>query len=109
MPCVQIETDLWAVMRYRLEQPAAIIMRVTDRQQISKYLLMTWHPETSRRRLIAMYDTLDAANAAVKWESDGAKTGRERHSWGGRTGYTPQQYRDGAPYVPVDQDGRATE
>ncbi|MBP1325680.1 hypothetical protein JOF28_000912 [Leucobacter exalbidus] len=100
-PCVQIETDLWAVMRYKLEQPAAMIQCVTDRQQITKFLLMTWNPNPSQRRLIAMYDSLDAANAAVKWESAGVKTGRENHRWGGQTGHVPQSYRDGAPDVPT--------
>lgn len=108
-PCVQIETDLWAVMRYNLEQPAAMIVRISDQNQIAKFLLMTWHPDPSRRRLISMHDSLEEANTQVKWETTGAQTGRENHHWGGRPGYIPQAYRDGAPRVPVDKDGRAIE
>lgn len=78
-----------------------MIMRVTDRQQISKFLLLIWNPEPSQRRLLSMYDTLEDANEAVKWDPAGLKTGRESHQWGARTGYTPQAYRRGAPDVPT--------
>lgn len=85
-PYVQIDTDLWAVMRESKEQPRAMILRIADRQQIEKYLLLTWHPEPHRRRLIAIYDTLQEANHAVRWDISKHRTGRENHKWGGDHG-----------------------
>ena len=96
-PPIRIERDLWAVMRYRPDQPAAMIYRITDRQQISQYLVMTWHPDPSQRRLDAMYDSLEAADASVKWESTGIRTGRE--GFGPTNTYVPEATIDGAPYV----------
>lgn len=85
-PYIQIETDLWAVMREPKDRPRAMIMRVTDWQQIEKYLVLTWHPEPHRRRLVSMHDTFEKANTAVRWDVSTRKTGRENHHWGGEPG-----------------------
>lgn len=82
MPYVQIETDVWAIMRNSKEVPAAMIYRIADRVQVARFLVMTWHAEPHRRRLIAMYDTLEDANFSIKWDNSGHVTGRENHATG---------------------------
>lgn len=91
MPYVQIEADVWACMRNSREVPAAMIYRITDQNQVAKYLVMTWHPEPHRRRLVAMYDTLVDANFSVKWDSSGHRTGREGHGTGAVSEYWRQK------------------
>ncbi|UOQ57258.1 hypothetical protein MUN78_16635 [Leucobacter allii] len=78
MPYIQIETDLWAVMRDPEEHPVAMIQCIMDRQQLAKFLVLTWHPEPHRRRLVAMYDSLEEANRSVRWPTN-HQTGRENH------------------------------
>lgn len=82
MPYVQIETDVWAVMRNSTEVLAAMIYRISDRIQVAKHLVMTWHAEPHHRRMIAIYDTLEEANFSVKLDMCGIKTGRENHATG---------------------------
>lgn len=100
-PPVRIELDVWAVMRYRPDQPAAIIQRITDQRQVAQFLVLTWHPEPYRRRLIAMFDTLEQADRSVLWESTGVRTGREQHRPSEGLAYVPQSIVDGAPLVEV--------
>ncbi|WP_449277982.1 hypothetical protein [Leucobacter sp. GX24907] len=104
MPYIMIEQDLWAVLRYRRDQPAAMIRRITDRNEIAKYLVLTWHPDPHRWRLIAMYDSIEEANGSVLWESSGIRTGRESHRPPTKQGYIPQETIDGAPHVPLDTE-----
>lgn len=65
-----------------------MIYRISDRIQIAEYLVMTWNAEPHRRRMIAMYDTLEDANFSVKWDNSGHVTGRENHGTG-----SPLEYR----------------
>ncbi|MBO2989718.1 hypothetical protein [Leucobacter tardus] len=61
---MQIETDVWAVMRNSPDVPAAMIYRISDRIQVAKYLVMTWHAEPHRQRMIAMCDSLEHVNVS---------------------------------------------
>ncbi|UBH06490.1 hypothetical protein K8P10_002001 [Leucobacter sp. Psy1] len=101
MPYVQIETDVWAIMRNSTEVPAAMIYRISDRIQVAKYLVMTWNAEPHRRRMIAMYDTLEDANFSVKWDNSGHVTGRENHATGAyyehRRNLEAQREQQGGP------------
>lgn len=68
MPYVQIEANLWAVMRYPKTHPVAMIVGLANRDNVPIYFVQTWHPEPSRRRVISQHDTLEEANASVLWD-----------------------------------------
>ncbi|GAA1323214.1 hypothetical protein ACFSWE_15600 [Leucobacter albus] len=68
MPYVQIDTNLWAVMRYPRDHPVAMILGVANRDNVPLFFVQQWHPEPSKRRVISQHDTLEAANASVLWD-----------------------------------------
>ncbi|MFF8817825.1 hypothetical protein ACF07D_07500 [Leucobacter sp. NPDC015123] len=68
MPYVQIDTNLWAVMRYPKDRPVAMIVGLANRDNVPLFFVQAWHPEPSRRRVISQHDTLEEANASVLWD-----------------------------------------
>lgn len=66
-PYIQIDTNLWAVMREPVDRPVAMILGMANRENVPLYFVLTWHPIPDRRRVIGQYDTLEAANASVLW------------------------------------------
>lgn len=68
MPYVQIDTDLWAVLRESKEHPAAVISRITAVNGEPRFFLMTWHPNPAQRQMISMHETLAEANREVRWQ-----------------------------------------
>ncbi len=68
MPYVQIEANLWAVMRYPKTHPVAMILGVANRDNVPLYFVQTWHPEPSRRRVISQHDSVEEANGSVLWD-----------------------------------------
>ena len=69
MPYVQVDTNLWAVMRYPKDRPVAMIQGLANRDNVPLFFVMTWHPEPSRRRVVSQHDTLEAANSSVLWDT----------------------------------------
>lgn len=67
MPYVQVDTNLWAVMRYPKTHPVAMIVGLANRDNVPLFFVQTWHPEPSRRRVISQHDTVEEANASVLW------------------------------------------
>lgn len=67
-PCIQIDTNLWAVMRGSDQHPEAMILGLTDTQDRLIYFVQTWHPTPEQRRVISEHDTLDDANRSVRWK-----------------------------------------
>lgn len=82
MPYVQIDTNLWAVMRESPVRPVAMIQGLANRENVPLFFVLTWHPEPSRRRVLSQHDSLAAANGSVLWDTSQHKTGRE-HAVGG--------------------------
>ena len=70
MPYVQIDANLWAVMRYPKDRPVAMIQGVANQDNVPLFFVTTWHPESSRRRVISQHDTLAEANESVLWDLD---------------------------------------
>ncbi|MFF8817285.1 hypothetical protein ACF07D_04705 [Leucobacter sp. NPDC015123] len=68
MPYVQIDSNLWAVMRYPKDRPVAMIVGLANRDNVPLFFVQQWHPEPSKRRVISQHDTLEAANASVLWD-----------------------------------------
>ena len=68
MPYVQIDTNLWAVMRYPKDRPVAMIIGLASRDNVPLFFVQQWHPEPSKRRVISQHDTLEEANASVLWD-----------------------------------------
>lgn len=68
MPYVQIEANLWAVMRYPKTHPVAMIVGLANRDNVPLYFVQTWHPEPSRRRVISQHDSVEEANGSVLWD-----------------------------------------
>lgn len=66
-PYIQIDTNLWAVMREPADRPVAMILGMANRDNVPLFFVMTWHPIPDRRRVIGQYDSLEAANASVLW------------------------------------------
>lgn len=64
-PVIQIETDTWIVMREVLSSPKGIIHRVTDVSGAERFLLMRWTAAPADRRLVGIYETIEAAAQAV--------------------------------------------
>ena len=67
MPYIQVDADLWIVMREDKTRPRAVIERVQWHDGSEQYMLKTWHPEPGQRRLVRIHDTLEDANRSVKW------------------------------------------
>lgn len=72
--CIQVDTETWIVMREYPQQPKAIIHRITDTGGEARYMLMTWHAERSRRRMVGIHPELQVAIDAVPWPSTKANT-----------------------------------
>src|SRR5690606_38639264 len=68
MPYIQIDTNTWAVMRYPKDRPVAIILMLSNRDNVPQYFVQTWHPDPGKRRVIGQYDTLQQANESVLWD-----------------------------------------
>ena len=66
-PYIQIDTNLWAVMREPADRPVAMILGMANRDNVPLFFVLTWHPIPDRRRVIGQYDTLAAANESVLW------------------------------------------
>ncbi|WP_461640864.1 hypothetical protein [Leucobacter sp. BZR 635] len=69
MPYVQVDTNLWAVMRYPKDRPVAMIQGLANRDNVPLFFVMTWHPEPSKRRVVSQHDTLAEANGSVLWDT----------------------------------------
>lgn len=71
-PFIQIDTDTWIVMRNHVTHPVAVIEHIPSVEGISKYLVRRWDPVPSRRPLVSIHDTLEAANDSVPWDNSAA-------------------------------------
>lgn len=82
-PYIQIDTNLWAVMRESRDRPVAMILGLANRDSVPLFFVTTWHPVPDRRRVISQHDTLEQANASVLWDTSLHATGREHAVDGG--------------------------
>ena len=62
---IQADTHTWLVLREFPQHPKAIIHLMTDTTGDDRYILMTWHPEVARRRMVGIHPSLEQAEAAV--------------------------------------------
>lgn len=69
MPHIQIETGQWVVMRNDKWRPKAVIRRVGWHDGSEQFMLMTWHSTPAERKLVGIYESLEAANRAVPWRN----------------------------------------
>lgn len=67
MPYIQVDSDLWAIMREDETRPRAMIKRITAYDGVEQYFLMTWHPDPTQRKLVRIHTSLEEANRSVKW------------------------------------------
>lgn len=90
MPYVQIETNLWAVMRYPKTHPVAMIIGMANRDNVPLFFVQHWHPEPSKRRVISQHDTLEQANESVLWDLEKVQAA-SRSNAGAPNGKRPQE------------------
>ncbi|MBC9926009.1 MULTISPECIES: hypothetical protein [unclassified Leucobacter] len=62
---IQVDADTWVIMRESAHQPKAIVQRVTSTAGEARFLLMTWHPIATERRMVAIHPDLRTADRAV--------------------------------------------
>lgn len=72
--CIQIDTDSWIVMRELPQHPKAIIHRITDTTGEARFVLLTWHAEPSKRRMVGIHRNLREATRAVPWPDANGRT-----------------------------------
>lgn len=77
MPYIQVDMNLWAVMRYPVDHPVAMILGLVGQNGKPQFLVQTWHPDPAQRRVISQHSDLAAANHSVKYDNSGHVTGRE--------------------------------
>lgn len=73
MPYIQIDADLWVVMREDKYRPRAVIKRVTAYDGVEQYFLLTWQKDPTQRKLVRIHESLEAANQSVKWREQSSK------------------------------------
>ncbi|WP_449281266.1 hypothetical protein [Leucobacter sp.] len=80
---VPIEVDLntWLIMRTNPTQPSALVERVTHENGITRYMLFTWSSNPTARRLIGVFDSLDAANEDVPHSESRGSRDDGRGGW----------------------------
>lgn len=66
---IQADSHTWLVLREFPQHPKAVIHLMTDTTGDDRYILMTWHPEASQRRMVGIHPSLQQAEAAVPWPS----------------------------------------
>lgn len=66
-PPIQVGAETWVIMRDSSDLPRAQVQRVIGTNGDSRFLLMTWEPLPDDRRLVGIYESLAAAEAAVPW------------------------------------------
>lgn len=66
---IQADSHTWLVLREFPQHPKAIIHLMTDTTGDNRYILMTWHPEASQRRMVGIHTSLGQAEEAVPWPS----------------------------------------
>lgn len=66
---IQADSNTWLVLREFPQHPKAVIHLMTDTTGDDRYILMTWHPESSQRRMVGIHPSLRQAEAAVPWPS----------------------------------------
>lgn len=62
---IQVDADTWLIMRESARQPKAVVHRVTSTAGEARFLLMTWQPIITERRMVAIHPDLRAADRAV--------------------------------------------
>lgn len=67
-PYIQIDTNLWAVMRYPKDHPVAMIVGMRNLAGQPQFFVQKWHPDPARRPVVSQHDTLKAANESVLWD-----------------------------------------
>jgi hypothetical protein len=67
---IRYDRDTWLVMRNDAVLPKAVIQRFTDRKGVDKYLLVQWDLDPSKRRLMAVCESLERADGLVLYEND---------------------------------------
>lgn len=66
---IQTDANTWIIMRENADRPKGIVHRVTDTLGTARFMLYVWHPSPERQRMFGIYDSLDAADIAVKWDN----------------------------------------
>ena len=66
---IQADSHTWSALREFPQHPKAVIQLMTDTTGDNRYILMTWHPESSQRRMVGIHPSLREAEAAVPWPS----------------------------------------
>jgi len=69
MPYIQVDADLWVVMREDKYRPRAVIKRVTAYDGVEQYFLLTWQMDPTQRKLVRIHESLEEANRSVKWRN----------------------------------------
>lgn len=64
---IQIEADTWVVMREYPQYPKAVIQGFKNTAGEARFMVLTWDPIRSKRRLVDVYTTLFEAEKSVPW------------------------------------------
>ncbi|EYT54806.1 hypothetical protein H490_0107935 [Leucobacter sp. UCD-THU] len=66
---IRLDADTWLIMRYDKDHPAAVVHRVTDTANETRFLVMAWAADPSKRRMTGIHVTLEEADRSVKWDT----------------------------------------
>ncbi|QIK63824.1 hypothetical protein G7068_11960 [Leucobacter viscericola] len=75
---IQIETNVWVVLREFRQQPKAVIHKITDTTGADRYMVMRWEPDPAQRRMTGIYNDLTEAEKTVPWPSTRPNTQSNR-------------------------------
>lgn len=64
---IQIEADTWIVMREHALRPKAVIQGFRNTAGEARFMVLIWDPIRSKRRLVDVHETLQAAEDSVPW------------------------------------------
>lgn len=64
---IYVDQDTWLIMREFPAHPKAIIRRITDTSGDERFLVMVWHPDPAKQRLVGIYEDIEVADKSVPW------------------------------------------
>lgn len=86
---IQVEADTWIVMREYPQFPKAVIQGFRGTDGAARFMVLTWDPIRTRRRMVSIHESLDEADAAVPWPTPVNTATYHAQQRGNASGYPP--------------------
>lgn len=64
---IQIEADTWIVMREHAQRPKAVVLGFRNTAGEARFMVLVWDPIRSKRRMVDVHESLQAAADSVPW------------------------------------------